>query len=104
MTQKPLTNKKGEVRTLTKKDFKSMKPINEVLPKALLGAIEKRKRGQRGEQKAPKKIPMSIRVSPIVVKHFKSAGAGWQAEINSVLEGHVKRCAAKGKHHVSPRK
>ena len=100
MKQKSLTNKKGEVRTLTKKDFKSMRPINEVLPKALLVVIAKRKRGERGEQKAPKKIPMSIRISPIVVKHFKSIGPGWQAKINSVLEGHVKRCTAKGKHPV----
>jgi uncharacterized protein (DUF4415 family) len=102
MPQKLLTNKKGEVRTLTKKDFKSMRPINEVLPKALLDVINKRKRGERGEQKAPKKIPMSIRVSPTVVKYFKSTGSGWQAKINSVLEGHVKRCTARGKYHANP--
>jgi|GEM_PF-1287595 uncharacterized protein (DUF4415 family) len=98
MKQKSLTNKKGEVRTLTRKDFRSMKPINEVLPKSLVETIAKRKRGERGEQKSPKKIPMSIRISPMVVKHFKSIGPGWQAEINSVLEGHVKRCTARKKH------
>lgn len=98
MKQKPLTNKKGEVRTLTRKDFKSMRSIDEVLPKALVETISKRKRGERGEQKSPKKVPTSIRISPVVIKHFKSTGPGWQAKINSVLEGHVKRCTAKGKH------
>jgi uncharacterized protein (DUF4415 family) len=100
MKQKSLTNKKGEVRTLTRKDFKAMRPINEVLPKELLEVIAKRKRGERGEQKAPKKIPTSIRISSKVIEHFKNIGPGWQAKINSVLEEHVKRCAAKGKHSV----
>ncbi len=30
--KKPLTNKEGTVRELTKKDFKRMRPIKEVLP------------------------------------------------------------------------
>ena len=77
-----------------------MRPINEVLPKALLEVIAKRKRGEEATKSTFKKIPMSIRISPIVVKHFKSTGPRWQAKINSVLEGHVKRCTAKKKHTV----
>ncbi len=100
MKQKPLTNKKGEVRSLTKKDFKSMRPINEVLPKELLDVISRRKRGERGEQKSPKKVPISIRINPAVVRHFKNSGPGWQAKINSILELHVKRCEKKGKYHA----
>jgi len=45
MKKKSLTNKKGEIRTLTRKDIKSMRSINEVLPKELLEVILKRKRG-----------------------------------------------------------
>lgn len=40
--KKLLTNEAGEVRGLTKKDFKAMKPIKEVLPE-LANIIPKRK-------------------------------------------------------------
>ena len=41
--------------------------------------------GRRGPQKAPTKVPVSIRLSPEVVKHFKSKGPGWQARIDEAL-------------------
>ncbi|HEU5281760.1 MAG TPA: hypothetical protein VFU82_07280 [Gammaproteobacteria bacterium] len=50
MKKKPLTNKAGQVRELTKKDIKKMKPASDVLPKALLNAIKKHKRGERSPQ------------------------------------------------------
>jgi uncharacterized protein (DUF4415 family) len=40
---------------------------------------------KRGPQKAPTKIPVSIRLSPEVVKHFKAKGRGWQSQIDDVL-------------------
>ena len=40
---------------------------------------------KRGPQKAPTKVPVSIRLSPEVVKHFKSKGPGWQARIDEAL-------------------
>jgi hypothetical protein len=48
MKKKLLTNKAGEARELTTKDIKKMKPAPDVLPKALLNTLEKRKRGERG--------------------------------------------------------
>ena len=69
--KKPLTNKNGEVRELTKKDFKMMRPIKEVLPE-LANILPKRKRGERGPQKAPKKVSITIRYSAEVVKYFKA--------------------------------
>lgn len=42
MKRKPLTNKSGEVRELTKADMKRMHPTSEVLPKELWTTIEDR--------------------------------------------------------------
>lgn len=39
----------------------------------------------RGQQVAPKKVPVSIRLSPEVVEHFKSDGPGWQSRIDETL-------------------
>ncbi len=42
-------------------------------------------RGVRGPQKAPKKVPVSLRLSPAVIEHFKATGAGWQRRIDEAL-------------------
>jgi len=48
-------------------------------------------RGKRGPQKLPTKIPVSIRLSPEVVKHFKEKGPGWQSKIDDALRKIVKK-------------
>ena len=48
------------------------------------------RRGKRGEQKAPKKVPVSIRLSPDVVEAFRSTGAGWQSRVDEILRAHIK--------------
>ncbi|MET0446428.1 MAG: BrnA antitoxin family protein [Pseudorhodoplanes sp.] len=40
---------------------------------------------RRGPQKAPTKIPVSLRLSADVVKHFKDTGPGWQSRIDDAL-------------------
>ncbi len=87
---KPLTNKAGKVRELTTEDMRAMKPAKEVLPKEFLEAI-KRKRGQRGLQKEPKKVPLTVRYSPEVVRYFKKTGEGWQVRMDKVLRDYVKK-------------
>lgn len=47
--------------------------------------------GKRGPQRAPTKIPVSIRLSPEVVKHFKSKGPGWQSRIDDALRKIAKK-------------
>jgi uncharacterized protein (DUF4415 family) len=47
--------------------------------------------GKRGPQKAPIKIPVSIRLSPEVVNHFKEKGPGWQSRIDDALRKIVKK-------------
>jgi uncharacterized protein (DUF4415 family) len=48
------------------------------------------RRGKRGEQRAPKMVPVSIRLSPDVVAAFRSTGAGWQTRVDEILRAHMK--------------
>jgi uncharacterized protein (DUF4415 family) len=57
------------------------------LPQGLQRVLSNRK---RGEQKAPKKMPVSIRLSPDVVEAFRASGAGWQARVDEILRAHIK--------------
>ena len=41
--------------------------------------------GARGPQKTPTKVPVSIRLSPEVLNHFKAKGPGWQSRIDAAL-------------------
>lgn len=91
MKKKSLTNKEGEVRELTSSDIRRMRPAKEVLSKNLLAVLPKRKRGERGSQKEPKKVSVTVRYSPEVVKYFKSTGEGWQTRIDQVLMGYIKK-------------
>jgi uncharacterized protein (DUF4415 family) len=73
----------------TKKDFAKARPPAEVLPPELLAQFK----GTRGQQKAPTKIAVSIRLSPEVVKHFKSKGPGWQSRIDDALRKIAKKAS-----------
>jgi uncharacterized protein (DUF4415 family) len=46
---------------------------------------------KRGPQKTPTKVPVSIRLSPEVVRHFKAKGPGWQSRIDDALRKIVKK-------------
>jgi uncharacterized protein (DUF4415 family) len=51
------------------------------------------RRGKRGPQKSPTKKLVSLRLSPEVIDHFKSAGPGWQTRIDTTLLESIKRRA-----------
>jgi uncharacterized protein (DUF4415 family) len=87
MSKKPLIDKEGEVRELTADDFEKFRPISDANP-SLLAKIKKGV-GERGPQKSPTKIPISIRVSPEVVEYFRAEGKGWQGHIDNVLKEYV---------------
>ncbi len=87
MSKKPLIDKNGEVRELTADELKKFKPLSEANP-ALLAKIKKSV-GERGPQKSPIKIPISIRVSPEVAEYFRSEGKGWQGRIDKVLKEYI---------------
>jgi len=86
MKKKPLTRKSGEVRELTRKDIRMMRPAKEALPEKLLNVLPKRKPGQRGAQKTPKKVSITIRYSSEVVEYFKATGEGWQVRMDKALK------------------
>ena len=101
MKKKPLTNKSGEVRELNREDIDAMRPIHEVLPSNLLDMLPKRKRGQRGLQKRPAKIAITVRYSPEVIEYFKSEGEGWQKRMNEALKEWVTRHPHTAHKHAS---
>ena len=91
MKEKPLTNKAGRVRELTRKDIREMRSASEVLPAELLGVLPKRTVGQRGHQKAPTKVSITLRYSPEVVRYFKETGKGWQIRMDEALKEWIKK-------------
>jgi uncharacterized protein (DUF4415 family) len=66
----------------TAADFKRARRVEDI---PALAHLSKRKRGERGLQKAPTKEPVSIRLDSNVVEYFRGHGQGWQSEINEVL-------------------
>lgn len=85
MKKKPLTNKAGQVRELTRKDIRDMRSADEVLPSTLAKALPKRRPGERGLQKKPTKVAVTLRYSRRVIKYFKSTGKGWQVRMDKAL-------------------
>ena len=59
-----------------------MRPVKESHPEI--------PRRVRGVQKAPTKIPVSVRLSPEVIEFFKAKGKGWQTSLNKVLQEYIK--------------
>jgi uncharacterized protein (DUF4415 family) len=53
--------------------------------KDVLAPSLRKKIGVRGAQKAPKKIVITIRLSPDVLEKFKATGNGWQTRIDTSL-------------------
>lgn len=67
----------------TAEDFARAKPFVEAFPD-LTKTIR-----ARGPQRAPKKVSITLRLSPEVVEHFKSDGPGWQSRIDAALKDWV---------------
>ena len=89
MTNKrvPLTNEAGDVRELISSDMRRFKPAAEVLnPSLYVGLLAINDRARRGRQKAPTKLPTTIRLSPDVMAAFKGTGVGWQTRIDDALK------------------
>lgn len=91
MKKKALTTESGEVRELTRENIREMRPAQEVLPSDLLNVLPKRKVGQRGLQKRPTKISVTLRYSPEVVSYFKETGEGWQIRMDEALKEWIRK-------------
>ena len=80
--RKPLIDEDGEVRESTAEDVARFKPFS-ALPQAEQKTLLKL--GKRGPQKSPKKIPISIRLSPDVAEGLRATGNGWQGRADQAL-------------------
>lgn len=71
-----------ESPALKQADFAKMRRASAVVPQVVEAA--RRARG-RPRLEATKEL-VSLRLSPVVLDHFRSQGAGWQTRINRLLE------------------
>ena len=78
----PLIDEDGEVREITAEDVALFKPFS-ALPAAEQKVLLKLRK--RGPQKAPRKVPISIRLSPDVAEGLRATGSGWQGRADEVL-------------------
>jgi uncharacterized protein (DUF4415 family) len=86
--RKPLIDKDGEVREIAVEDVALFKPFS------ALPATERKvllKLGKRGPQKAQKKVPISIRLSPDVAEGLRATGSGWQGRADEALRSWLSR-------------
>ena len=74
----------------TEEDFRTARPLLEVLPKETVEAI-RRYQGQRGPQKAPTKELISLRVDRDVVDAYRASGRGWQTRANEALRAFLQK-------------
>jgi uncharacterized protein (DUF4415 family) len=89
MSNKSLTDEIGEVRELTSDDMREMRPVDDVLPPELVALLPKRGPGQRGSQKQPTKVSVTVRYSPEVIAYFKATGKGWQSRMDAALKQYI---------------
>ena len=80
--RKPLIDENGEVREITAEDVALFRPFS-ALPKAEQKVLLSIRR--RGPQKTPRKVPVSIRLSPEVVEGLRATGSGWQGRADEAL-------------------
>jgi uncharacterized protein (DUF4415 family) len=71
----------------TREDFARAKPAQDVLSADVLSAFPR----TRGPQRAPTKVPISIRLSPDVVAYFRRTGPGWQSRVDDILKKEIAR-------------
>jgi uncharacterized protein (DUF4415 family) len=89
--RKPLIDEDGEVREITGEDVARFKPFS-ALPAAERKVLLKLRK--RGPQKSPKKVPISIRLSPDVAEGLRATGNGWQSRADEALRSWLSRQTA----------
>jgi uncharacterized protein (DUF4415 family) len=86
-----LIDEEGEVREISVEDVALFKPFS-ALPAAEQKVLLKLRR--RGPQRTPKKVPVSIRLSPDVVEGLRATGNGWQGRADEALRSWLSRQGA----------
>ncbi|MFA5040695.1 MAG: BrnA antitoxin family protein [Bdellovibrionales bacterium] len=88
MKRKPLIDKEGEVRELTKADMRRFRPAREVVPHVVkaykAGALR-----TRGRPKSSNKSAVSLRLDNDVIAALRASGEGWQTRVNDLLKAAI---------------
>jgi len=92
--RKPLIDADGEVRELTSEELRRAVPFS-ALPEDEQKVLLSLRR--RGPQKAPRKTPVSIRLSPDVAEGLRATGAGWQSRADDVLRSWLSKTSIRAK-------
>ncbi len=95
----PMINQDGEVREITAEDVALFKPFSS-LPKAEQATLLRLRK--RGPQKAPKKVPISIRLSPDVAEGLRATGNGWQRRADNALRSWLEEARSVQSRRASP--
>ncbi len=82
--RKPLTDEDGEVRELTRADFRRMRPIVDSDPHMVEAVREWRKKAGRPKAET-RKVHIGFRLSADVVESIKASGAGYNARVDEAL-------------------
>lgn len=96
---KPLIDEDGEVREITASDVASFKPFSG-LPVTEQKMLLKLR--SRGPQKTPKKVPISIRLSPDVAAGLRATGTGWQVRADEVLRSWLQETSKQDARRAVP--
>ena len=89
--RKPFFDEDGEVREIAAEDVALFKPFS-ALPAAEQRVLLKLR--NRGPQKTPKKVPISIRLSPDVAEGLRATGNGRQSRADQALRSWLARQTA----------
>jgi len=91
--RKPLTDADGEIRELTAADAAKAASFSSLPATEQEMLLSLRK---RGPQKTPRKVPISIRLSPDVARGLRATGTGWQRRADDALRSWLRRSKAAG--------
>jgi uncharacterized protein (DUF4415 family) len=80
----PLTDEDGEVRELTREDFKGMRPLGEVDPGFIEAMADFRRKLGCPKAAAPK-VHIGFRLAPDVVESVKASGPGCNTRVEQAL-------------------
>ena len=84
MQKPPLTDRAGEVRELTKEDFKDARPLAEVYPELIVAMKAMRNKGGRPKSVAAREH-INFRWAPDLVARIKATGKNYNARIEKIV-------------------
>ncbi|MBL8640025.1 MAG: BrnA antitoxin family protein [Alphaproteobacteria bacterium] len=85
MNKKPLTDENGDVRELTRQDFKGMRRLKDVHPEIVEFMQQEAARRGRPPVDDPKR-QITLRIRGSLIDALKSNGRGYMARVEKLIE------------------